>query len=635
MIASATETLDLGAMRCVHETFEEQAAARPEAVAVTAAGETLTYGALNARANQVARALRRVGVGPETCVGLQVSRTSALAVGIVGILKAGGAYVPLEPSLPAERRGYLARDARVAALVTDGGDSIPAYRGPVVNLADRTAGWAGEAETNLGAMGTPDRLAYVIYTSGSTGEPKGVGVTHANVARLFTVTQPWWTFGPDDVWTLFHAYAFDFSVWELWGALLFGGRVVIVPETTRRALDEFWTLVGQEGVTVLNQTPSAFRQLMVVAQARPQRVVVRTVIFGGERLTPSELHGWQAQHPETQLVNMYGITEITVHGTYRALSAADLASATSMIGTGLPDLQLYVCEAPGRLAPTDVAGELYVGGAGVARGYVHRPGLTAARFVPDPFGPVAGARLYRTGDRVRRHADGSLEFLGRVDDQVKIRGYRIELGEIETVLRAHAGVQDAVVALHGSDPEQCQLVAYVTARPGRVPPRAAELRSHLEVHLPEYMVPSAYMAIDAIPITANGKVDRGALPALDDARPDAADEYVAPTTAVEEVLCKIWAHVLGLDQVGIHDDFFDFGGHSLRATQVISQVRRIFGIGVELRYLLEAPTVASFAAIVNGLHTRQHATGGARLDDVARLTPNELEALLSQQTDRE
>jgi acyl-coenzyme A synthetase/AMP-(fatty) acid ligase/aryl carrier-like protein len=447
----------------------------------------------------------------------------------------------------------------------------------------------------------------VIYTSGSTGAPKGVGVSHANVARLFTVTQPWWNFGPDDVWTLFHAYAFDFSVWELWGALLHGGRVVIVPETTRRALDAFWALVGAEGVTVLNQTPSAFRQLMLVAQARPQRVALRTVIFGGEALTPSDLQTWQAQYPQTQLVNMYGITEITVHATYRALSAADLTSPASTIGTGLPDLPLYVCEGAARLAPTGQAGELYVGGAGVARGYLHRPALTAARFVPDPFGPVAGARLYRTGDRVRRHADGNLEFLGRIDDQVKIRGYRIELGEIETALRAHAGVQDAVVALHGADPEDRKLVAYVTARRGRVPPAAAELRSDLERQLPEYMVPSAYMTIDAIPLTVNGKIDRGALPAPDDARPDETDEYVAPTTAVEAMLCRIWADVLGLQRIGIHDDFFDFGGHSLRAMHVIAEIRRISGIDVELRHLLEAPTVAAFAGIVNGLQARPDA----------------------------
>ncbi|HEU0080059.1 MAG TPA: amino acid adenylation domain-containing protein, partial [Longimicrobiaceae bacterium] len=389
---------------CIHELFEAQAARTPGAVAAVYEGEALSYAELNARANQLARYLRRRGVGPEVRVGICLERSLEMVVSLLAVLKAGGAYVPLDRGYPAERLAFILADSATPVLLTRETlrGALPALEGvEVVSLDGAAEEIAAESTENPQSGAGPDSLAYVIYTSGSTGVPKGALIEHRNVARLFTATDHWFGFGPDDVWTLFHSYAFDFSVWELWGALLYGGRVVVVPDLVSRDPEAFHALVRREGVTVLNQTPSAFRQFIRVDGERGGELALRVVVFGGEALEPASLREWvERRGAETpRLVNMYGITETTVHVTWRPLGREDVFGGSgSPIGRAIPDLRLYVLDPARRPVPIGVPGELYVGGAGVARGYLNRPELTAERFVDDPFAP---GRLYRTGDRVR------------------------------------------------------------------------------------------------------------------------------------------------------------------------------------------------------------------------------------------
>ncbi|HEV3051065.1 MAG TPA: amino acid adenylation domain-containing protein, partial [Longimicrobium sp.] len=577
--------------RCIHELFEVHAARTPDGVAVTCAGDSLTYRELNERANQLAHYLRRRGVGPEVRVGICVERSLEMVVSILAVLKAGGAYVPLDPAYPVERLAFTLSDAGVPVVLAQEKvrATLTVPEGvELISLDAARAEIAAESAENPASGAGPHSLAYVIYTSGSTGAPKGALIEHRNVARLFSATDAWFGFGPDDVWTLFHSYAFDFSVWELWGALLYGGRVVVVPQLVSRDPEAFHALVQREGVTVLNQTPSAFRQFIQADGERGGELALRNVIFGGEALEPASLREWvERRGADTpRLVNMYGITETTVHVTYRLLSREDVFGGSgSPIGRAIPDLRLYVLDPAQRPVPIGVPGELYVGGAGVARGYLNRPELTAARFVDDPFAP---GRLYRSGDRVRWVADGTLEYLGRLDEQVKIRGFRIELGEIEAALRQAPGVRDCTVIVREDETGDRRLVAYVVGEAA-----AEALRDRLRQSLPEYMVPSAFVALDALPLTANGKLDRKALPAPEFA--SAEEGYVAPRTRVEEVLARIWAEVLGLERVSVEDSFFDLGGHSLLATRVVSRIREVFDLEMLPWALFEHRTIAGLA----------------------------------------
>ncbi|HYR06200.1 MAG TPA: amino acid adenylation domain-containing protein, partial [Longimicrobium sp.] len=589
--------------RCIHELFEVQAERAPGAVAVRFEQESLTYAELNERANRLAHYLVRLGVGPEVRVGLCLERSLEMVVAILAVLKAGGAYVPLDPGYPAERLAFILADSATPVLLTRETlrGALPALEGvEVVSLDGAAEEIAAESAENPRSGAGPDSLAYVIYTSGSTGTPKGALIEHRNVARLFAATEAGFGFGPGDVWTLFHSYAFDFSVWEIWGALLYGGRLVVVPWSVSRDPIAFRKLLARERVTVLSQTPSAFRALAEVDEGEAEPLqALRTVVFGGEALQYESLRGWLDRYgpKRPRLVNMYGITETTVHVTWHTVTGRELkdAGAASGVGRAIPDLRAYVLDPAGKPSPLGVAGELYVGGAGLARGYLGRPGLTAQRFVPDPFSGEAGARLYRSGDLARWKADGTLEYLGRIDQQVKIRGFRIELGEIESVLLAQPGVGSAAVIVRGEGSD-AELVAYLVAAGGT--PSPAELRDALKRHLPEYMVPAAFVAIDRIPLTANGKLDRKALPAPESAAAGADDAYVAPRTPVEEVLAAIWCEVLRLDRVGAGDDFFAVGGHSLRATQVAARIRDALGVELPLRAIFEAPTLAELAARV-------------------------------------
>jgi acyl-CoA synthetase (AMP-forming)/AMP-acid ligase II/acyl carrier protein len=456
-------------------------------------------------------------------------------------------------------------------------------------------------------------------------------ITHANVTRLFAATRDWFRFDELDTWTLFHTYAFDFSVWELWGALLFGGRLVVVPFLTSRSAEVFCELLSREHVTVLNQTPSAFHQLIWAESTLgpDPHLPLRLVIFGGEALDLNTLLPWVERHPlSPRLVNMYGITETTVHVTYRPLDGSDLdLPRGSPIGRPIPDLQLYVLDPYLHPAPIGVPGELFVGGDGLARGYLHRPSLTALRFVPNPFSDRPGARLYRTGDLARFLDDGDVEYLGRVDFQVKIRGHRVELGEIEAALTALPTVRESVVLARddGAPQEQpdgpagtsasgTSLVAYVVAGDGERPTEG-ELRAALQQRLPAYMLPSAFCFLDALPLTPNGKVDRRALPEPEGTRPELQTAFVAPRTPTEKILASIWARVLDLEQVGIHDNFFDLGGHSLLVTLATSRIRKEFAIEVPLRALFDRPTVAALANYVEAVQwaaqAPQPATAGS------------------------
>ncbi|MFY1623821.1 amino acid adenylation domain-containing protein [Micromonospora sp. WMMD735] len=583
--------------------FSRQAAATPLAAAVTAAGRTCSYRWLDERSNQLARVLLERGIGTEDVVALALPRSTDLMVAILGVLKAGAAYLPLDPDHPEARTTLMLDDADPLLVISSSATRVATGNRPellldaedvLADLDLRALEPLGPAE--LRVPHTPDCAAYIIYTSGSTGRPKGVVVTHRNVTRLFDTARPEVGFGADDVWTLFHSTAFDFSVWEIWGPLLHGGRLVMVPYDVSRSPRQFLRLLADEGVTMLSQTPSAFYQLAVADRELPdvsRRLRLRTIVFGGEALEPRRLTEWRRRHPETPaLVNMYGITETTVHVTHAALPAEEISA--SIIGVALADLRVAVLDERLRPVAPGTVGEMYVAGPGLARGYLHRAPLTAQRFVADPQGDP-GERMYRTGDLARYDTAGALEYVGRADDQMKIRGFRIEPGEIEAALTDCPGVELAAVALFESRPDDQRLVAYVVPRPG-ANPGADEVKAVLRSRLPGYMVPGQVVRLDALPMTRNGKVDRAALPPPADASsPHPVGDRLSPV----DVMRALFAVVLDEPDVGPDDDFFDLGGHSVLANALIARVRSTFGVDVDLRTLFDAPTPAGVLAAID------------------------------------
>ncbi|MEV7727359.1 amino acid adenylation domain-containing protein [Streptomyces sp. NPDC087917] len=592
--------------RCVHQVFEERAAATPDAIAVTAGAAHLTYRELNERANRVAHQLRAMGAGPEHLVGLCLERGPELMPALLGILKSGAGYLPLDPANPADRLAYVMADAG-ARIVVASEATAPALadaRDVETLFLDRDSALIGaRAATNPEPTGGPGSTIYVIYTSGSTGRPKGVVLEHGNVLRLLSTAHEHYGFGAGDVWTMFHSYAFDVSVFEMWGALLHGGRLVVVGQDVTRSPSDFLDLLVSERATVLSQTPTAFRSLVAAAGSGDPRIdelSLRAVVFAGEKLEVPELRPWlERVGPDgPALVNMYGITETTVHTTYHRIEEADFEPlAGNRVGHPLSDLPVYLLDASGNPAPLGVPGEIHVGGPGVARGYLGRPELTAERFVPDPFGPP-GARLYRSGDAARRLPDGSLEFIGRIDNQVKIRGYRVELGEIAHALLEHPGVGEAVVQVR-TDSGEKQLVGYLVARePGGLP-EPGELRTLLRRTLPEYMLPSAFVSLERIPLTVNGKLDHRALPAPDTTTLRGAGAFTAPRTPVEERVAAVWTEVLGVDRVGVLDSFFDLGGDSIRAIALVGALRAA-GYDASVRDVFDFRTVAQLCESITG-----------------------------------
>ncbi|GMT99445.1 non-ribosomal peptide synthetase [Corallococcus caeni] len=568
-----------GASSPVHRLFEARVARAPDAPALEHGEERLTYAELNARANQLARHLRRLGVGPELRVALFLERSVDLVVAMLATLKAGGAWLALDPALPSERLTFIAEDASAPVLVTHSAlEHLIDRRGYVLQVDEHADRIEREAEGNLDdAWEDASRLAYVIYTSGSTGRPKGTLLTHGGLCNTAVGAGRAHGYREDSRVLQFANASFDASVCEVFATLLSGACLVLANADDLLPVEPLRTLLVDRAISAVTLTPT------VLAQLEPRDLPgLQTVISAGEALSPEVARRWSEGRT---LLNAYGPTEATICATISGPVQPERPS----IGRPLPGAQVYVLDA--RLAPVapGMAGELYVGGLGVARGYLGRPDLTAERFVPNPFESHAGARLYRTGDRARWRADGELEYLGRVDFQVKLRGFRIELGEVESALRAAPGVRDAVVVPREDTPGDKRLVAYVVATPeSRVEPRA--LRDLLASRLPDYMVPAAYVALDALPLSTSGKVDRAALP-VPDGTGAATAEYLAPRTAIQQGVAAIWREVLGVEQVGLQDEFMALGGHSLLATQVISRVRAAFGVELPLRALFESASL--------------------------------------------
>ncbi|TQF71316.1 non-ribosomal peptide synthetase [Pseudoalteromonas luteoviolacea] len=589
--------------KLLHKYFEEQVELKPESIAVVYQNQSLSYKSLNEKANQLAYFLREKGVSHETLVGVYLERSVDIPLAVLAILKAGGAYVPLDPNYPIARLQYMIADSGLKYLITCSalGDSLSlGSEIDVVTLNDS----ATESDierlqvTNLEPLREQDlkSLAYVIYTSGSTGQPKGVLQVHENVARLFLTTQQNFQFNEKDVWTLFHSIAFDFSVWELWGALVYGAKLVIPSYNCTRDPEAFLALCQQHEVSILNQTPSAFNSFIKAAlQCDAQLPSLRKVVFGGEALQVESLMPWWERYGDSkpQLINMYGITETTVHVTYKELKKDD--QSRSLIGHSLPDQRIYLLNPDQSLAPLGSAGEIYVGGAGLARGYLNQEQLTKERFIESPF--IESERLYRTGDIAKYNKDGELEFLGRIDDQVKVRGFRIELGEIEQQLITCENVSTCLTMLQTDDNGQKVLVAYVEPQDDKTEEQklAIQLRKVLQQSLPDYMIPTHFVVINEWPTTPSGKINRKALP-----KPSMSislEGYTPPNTAIETELCNIWQEVLSLEKVGVNDNFFNIGGDSIRALSVIAKSRTV-GLSFSVSDLFIAPTIKKLASKV-------------------------------------
>jgi len=570
--------------------FEKAAIKFPENIALKVDDRSITYAELNEKSGQLARVLKeQYFVQPEDLVVLHTNRTEWMIVSILAVLKAGAAYVPIDPAYPSSRIEYILTDSQSKLMLFDG------------EVSEETRSLVPEGVQQVqiesvdyqGATCTvdvqPEQLAYVIYTSGTTGNPKGVLIEHRNVNRLLFNDDDLFDFNEHDVWSLFHSYCFDFSVWEMYGALLKGGKLVMVPKEIAQDSTAFFNFLNTEHITVLNQTPTAFRSLSHAnhKQFDSMPLNVRYVIFGGEALMPEILEPWKKAYLSCKLINMYGITETTVHVTYKEITDNEIQSNKSLIGDPIPTLSCYVLDQDLKPVSIGVVGELCVGGAGVARGYHNRPELTAERFVDDPFNP--GQKIYRSGDFARILSDGEIEYIGRKDEQVKIRGHRIEIGEIETALLKLELIDDAVVLASKNQLGEYELSAYVICEnPDGL--NVSELRSQLQAQLPAYMVPGYFIALNTFPLTSNGKLDKKALPAISDVA-SSSNEYVAPRNEIDSSLVAIWEDILTREQIGIRDNFFDLGGHSLKATRVLTRIQEEFGVKIDLKNLFIDPTI--------------------------------------------
>lgn len=592
--------------------FGRQVARAPDARALILGDQVWSYARLDQASSRIAQRLRQAGVREQDPVALCLDRSPTMVAAIIAVLKVGAVYVPVDPASPRDRLAHIVADSGARIVLTQGRSGNALDGLPTLTMLDLDAevpNQMGEAVASASASPL-DGLAYVIYTSGSTGRPKGVGVTHRNVLRLFDATASRFGFVASDVWTLFHSYAFDFSVWEMWGALLHGGTLVIVPQETARDTPAFARLLADQRVTVLNQTPSAFYRLIdeiAPGKGEPPLPHLRWVVFGGEALDFTRLHPWFVRAGEgARLVNMYGITETTVHVTWREIQASALR-ASSLIGDPLPDLELHVLDDALHPIPPGIVGELYVGGAGLARGYLGRPALTAERFVPHPSPRIAGERLYRSGDLGRRTPDGDIEYMGRADQQVKVRGFRIELGEIQAVVREHPGVRDAAVLARRMPDGGVQLVAYVVAEEAL---SAEDVRVHAQARLPSYMVPSAVVLVPMLPLTVNGKLDQRALPDPSMKAGQGADGGARPLTAMERQVAAAWAPLLGAGELRHGDNFFALGGHSLLATRAVAQLRAATGLPLDVADLFTHPSITEMAAHLERASARQPSTPG-------------------------
>jgi amino acid adenylation domain-containing protein len=609
------------------QLFEEQVAANPEAVALLCEEESLSYGELNERANQLAHYLRRMGVAPEVRVGIGMERSLELVVGLLGIVKAGGAYVPLDPAYPLERLSYLLQDAGVRVLLTQSrlADRWPRAGALVLCLDTNSIEIAKSSVRNPLPTVGPENLAYVIYTSGSTGNPKGAMICHQGLTNYLTWCSASYRVAEGTGAPVHSSIGFDLTVTSLWAPLISGRTVTLLPEGY--GVDALASVLQKtKGHSLVKITPIHLWMLTSLIATEDIDASTRCFVVGGEALTYEQIALWRKMAPGTRIINEYGPTETVVGCCVYEVGERDPEVGAVPIGTPIANTSVYVLDRDFKSVPTGVEGELFIGGAGVSRGYLNRPALTAEKFVPNPFSHVAGDRMYRTGDRARWRSDGNLEFLGRVDEQVKIRGYRVEPGEVEAVLTQHPSIREAAVIVREDEPGEKRLVGYVVAK-GQRGPTAAELRSYMKERMPEYLVPSAFVRLAALPLTPNGKVDRRHLPPPEGARPELEATYAAPRTKVEEQLTTIWGEVLSIERVGIHDNFFELGGHSLLATQVTSRIRETLLVRLSLRHVFESPTIAKLAsAIASDLARNRKEDQSVRLKELLRNMTSEEKA---------
>jgi len=602
--------------KTIHQLFEEQVERTPDHTALVGkegrmeAAIHLTYTELNRKSSRLAHLLQAKGVQPDNIIGFMMKRSTEMVVGLLGILKAGGAYLPIEPDYPAERIEFMLKDSNARILVTTREDNMPEGTGKQSGLASLYL--PVEVDSAVPSTSTkapipqrparPGNLAYIIYTSGTTGKPKGTMIEHKHVVRLLFNDKFQFDFGTHDVWTLFHSICFDFSVWEVYGALLYGGKLVIIPMEVARDPRRFMDILEDQWVTVLNQTPSAFYNLMeTVLKEGELPLPLRYVIFGGEALKPAKLEKWNARFPETRLINMYGITETTVHVTYKEITDREIDMGISNIGTPIPTLSVYIMHPQMGLQPLGTAGECCVGGEGVGRGYLNRPERTDEKFVYNPYNP--GERLYRSGDRVRRLNSGEIEYMDRIDHQVKIRGFRIEAGEIEAQLLNHHQVKETVVTAGEDANSDRYLCAYIvpaeTAAFDNPLTITKELRAYLSGKLPDYMIPAYFVPLDEIPLTSNRKLDRAALPKP---RPISGEVYAAPRNEIEAQLAVIWSEMSdrkpSTQPVGIDDNFFNIGGDSIKAIRIVSRINRQWNSHLKLVDLYTHGTIRELSSLI-------------------------------------
>ena len=602
----------------IHEVFEDHAARTPDAPAVVFEEERLTYGELDARANQLAHHLRALGVGPEVVVGIYLERSLDMVVALLGILKAGGAYLPLDTYYPESRLSFMLEDARARVLVTReqlvGG--LPGYAGRAV-LLDKEAGELARQSREKPASGvTEENLAYVIYTSGSTGVPKGTLLPHAGLCNVTRATVRKFGITPDKRVLQFASLNFDASVWQIFMALHAGAPLHLVTQEALFSIPSLSRLICEYGATTADLPPA------VLSLLPPESVpTLRTVSTGGERCAVDLATRWSQ---DRSFYNVYGPTETTVAASWYLVESVPAGATNIPIGRPLDNVRMYVLDADLEPTPAGIPGELHIGGAGVARGYFERPAATAQKFVPDPFAAEFGGRLYKTGDLVRYLPDGNIEFLGRLDNQVKLRGFRIELGEIEAALEACPGIRDAVVLIKDTAAGDKRLVAYV------LPEKAErnlvdDLRRALRQRLPDFMVPSVFVLLESLPLMPNGKVNLKALPEPDELRPEVKTEFVGPRTPIEETVADIWSQLLGVQRIGVNDNFFELGGHSLLVTQVMSRLSDVFGVELPLRLLFESPTVAGLAAAILRSGVGEDEQVARLLDELEQLTDDQAE----------
>jgi amino acid adenylation domain-containing protein len=599
---------DYPRQRCVHELFAECTARTPDAVALVSGERKLTYRELDRCTNQFAHHLRTLGVGPEVVVGLCIERSPEMMIGLLGILKAGGAYLPLDQSYPRERLAYMLEDTRAPLIVTRA-SAAGALTGHDAQVVRIDADWAAIAEQPAASAPETgvraDNLAYVMYTSGSTGKPKGVGIVHYNISRLVLSTS-YVTIGPDDAFLQLAPIAFDAATFEIWGALLNGGKLVLYPDGLLDFV-KLKALIEETEITVAWLTAGLFHR--AVDESLQMLAPIRQLLAGGDALSAPHVRQVLARLKGCQLINGYGPTECTTFSVCFRVPDASAVETTVPIGRPISNAQAYIVDEEFEPVPIGAAGELLIGGDGLGRGYLNRPGLTAERFIPNPFG-APGTRLYRTGDLVRYAPNGTIEFLGRIDRQLKVRGYRIEPGEIEAALLSHPGIRRAIVVASEDATGDKRLVAYLVGESGLVP-EVSELRSHLRsVGLPDYMVPTAFMVLDELPLTPNGKVDRDALPGPE-WRPPRNRKRGAARTPIEKAVAQIWSEILKTEDISIHDDFFDLGGTSLALITAVMRTGERFGVPLDTSVVTRGATVA---ALVNGVRDKLATT--ARLETV-------------------